>query len=187
MKEIRSYSNIYNCKDEDDYNHPELHIKIADYDIVVDDDYEDNEDLLLNLYKSILSVKRKYVLYTNKNTSATQNHLERVFAYELYRQWSNRIQILYPEYVINGEPEKSPKLFSKLYSQKHTFPDLVMHHDQGDHDYQGVICEIKSSKVNPYNFSKIWKNSVALFVEEIENIDSIMVFLFLWEGIWARF
>ena len=69
MKKIRKYSNIYTCKSDEGYNFSELQIRIADYDIEVDDDYEDNEDLLLNLYKSILSVKRKYILYTNKRSN----------------------------------------------------------------------------------------------------------------------
>ena len=151
--EIREYQNI-NLRQEWDTYPETLEIRMADYEVHVDDSYEDKDNMLLGLFKSILSVERKYVLLTDKKTKAIQVHLERVFAYELYRQWSNRIQITNPNLVINGEPEKSPKLFSKLFCKTHMYPDLVMHHGQGDEDFQGVVCEIKTSKVNSFNFKE---------------------------------
>lgn len=151
--EIRTYHNIDHRQECNIY--PEtLKIRLADFDVHVDNSYEDKDDMLLDLFKSILSVERKYVLLTEKKANAIQVHLEHVFAYELYRQWSNRIQITHPHLVINGEPEKSPKLFSKLFSKTHMYPDLVMHHDQSDEDFQGVVCEIKTSKVNSFNFKE---------------------------------
>lgn len=150
---IRKYRNT-DLKQENNQYRENLTIRLADYEVHVDDSYEDKDDMLLDLFKSILSVERKYVLLTDKKTKAIQVHLERVFAYELYRQWNNRIQITNPHLVINGEPGKSPKLFSKLFSKTHMYPDLVMHHDQGDEVFQGVVCEIKTSKVNSFDFKK---------------------------------
>lgn len=159
--EISRYSES-NMIVEENYEHP-LQLNIADYNIIVNPSYMDDDDLLLNLFKSILSVKREYVLYTDSKSGKTLYHTERVFAYELYRQWNNRIQFTNSDYIINGELEKSPKLYNAMYCKKHTFPDLVMHHSQGDGLYQGVVCEIKTNKVGAYGF--------------IEDIDKLNLFV----------
>ena len=147
---------------EENYKHP-FQLNIADYNIIVNPSYKDDDGLLLNLFKSLLSVKRKYILYTDSKSGKTLYHTERVFAYELYRQWNNRIQFTNPDFIINGEVEKSPKLYNAVYRKMHTFPDLVMHHSQGDGLYQGVVCEIKTNKVGVYSF--------------IEDIDKLNLFV----------
>lgn len=85
-------------------------IDIYEHDISVPTDFHDKHDLLHDLFESILSVEGKYLLYKDKATGKEQKHLERVFAYELYRQWANRIQIKRKDYlIINGEIGKAPK------------------------------------------------------------------------------
>ena len=132
-----------------------LQLQLRDFDINVDELYKDEDCMLLNLFKSILSVDNKYLLFTEKDTSKSHNHVERVFAYELYRQWSNRIQILDDnKYLINGEIGKTTSLFNPFSSLGNKFPDLVLHQSQGNFDYQGVVCEIKTSNVTKPSFKE---------------------------------
>ena len=130
-------------------------IDIYDYEISVPTDFHDEHDLLHDLFESILCVKEEYLLYKDKATGKEQKHLERVFAYELYRQWANRIQLKYGKMLmINGEIGKEPQTFDHYRSKVHKFPDLVLHADQGNHDFQGVVCEIKTSHVTPSSFKE---------------------------------
>lgn len=132
-----------------------LILQLRDFDINVDELYKDEDCMLLNLFKSILSVDNKYLLFTEKETSKSHYHVERVFAYELYRQWANRIQILYDnKYLINGEIGKTTSLFDQFSSLGYKFPDLVLHQSQGNCDYQGVVCEIKTSNVTRPSFKE---------------------------------
>ncbi|MBQ7420177.1 MAG: hypothetical protein IJV17_05490 [Prevotella sp.] len=131
---------------------PKLCLNIPDYDISVDAEYGDEDNLLLDLFKSILSVSEEYLFV---NSRPSQHHTERVFAYELYRQWANRIQINYHgNLILNGEIGKETKLFDSIANEGYRFPDLVLHHSQNDTNYQGVICEIKTSIVGVTDFEE---------------------------------
>lgn len=155
MKKITKYHNNAEIIQQEDFSDHSLNMHLKDYNIVVDKEYKDENNLLLNLFKSILCVDDKYVLYKDQNTGEIKKHLERVFAYELYRQWSNRIQIKYDgKFIINGEIGKEPKLFDSLRSKGHKYPDLVLHQSQENCDYQGVVCEIKTSNVTPSSFKE---------------------------------
>lgn len=87
-----------------------------------------------------------------KNGSPTKNMMyrqtERVFAYELYHQWSC---MLCPsrEYVLNAESRKHIEWFGDHVMKrnidvddKRNFPDLILHKEDSD-DGQLIICEIK--------------------------------------------
>ena len=128
-------------------------INVSNHDFNVPVDFHDEHDLLHDLFESIICVEGKYLLYKDKATGKEQKHLERVFAYELYRQWANIIQIKWGDkLVINGEIEKEPQLFNHFKSRVHKYPDLVLHSSQGDCDFQGVVCEIKTTHVTPSSF-----------------------------------
>lgn len=130
-------------------------IDILEHDFSVPTDFHDKDDLLHDLFESILCVDGEYLLYKDKATGKEQKHLERVFAYELYRQWANRIQFKYNrKLMINGEIGKEPQTFDHYRSKVHKFPDLVLHAGQGNHDLQGVVCEIKTSHVTPSSFKE---------------------------------
>lgn len=130
-------------------------LDVFDYGTSLPKDFQDKNDLLHDLFESILSVSDKYILYKDKASDKEKKHLERVFAYELYRQWANRIQFKWGEkLVINGEIEKEPKIFDHFKSRVHKFPDLVLHKGQGNSDFQGIVCEIKTTHVTPSSFKK---------------------------------
>ena len=153
--EIKRYHNNDNIIQQEEISAHGLNIQLKEFNIAVDEEYNDENNLLLNLVKSILSVESKYVLYKDKNTGETKKHLERVFAYELYRQWSNRIQIVYNnKLIINGEIGKEPRLFDRLRSTGQKYPDLVLHQSHENCDYQGVVCEIKTSDLTPSSFKE---------------------------------
>ena len=137
-------------------------IDIYEHDISVPTDFHDKHDFLHDLFESILCVEEKYLLYKDKATGQEQKHLERVFAYELYRQWANRIQIKWGDkLVINGEIGKEPKLFDHYRSKVHKFPDLVLHAGQGNHDFQGLVryvTAIGDKRLFPHHLHTIGKD-----------------------------
>lgn len=98
------------------------------------------------LFRAICLVNKKYLeikVGNTKDKGELRNHKERVFAYELYRQWANILDtesknklILNAELdKIIGDDIKKPKVI--------TYPDLVLHQGQGNKRKQKIICEIK--------------------------------------------
>lgn len=120
---------------------------------------KDNK-FFLDLFDSIIKVDRKYIEYKveyNESHDGYEKHLERVFAYELYRHWSNRVSSESPFLLLNAEISKVisvNKIICNLEvsqdpaNQEVTtvYPDMVLHHSQGDDKAQILICEIKRDK-----------------------------------------
>jgi len=96
-------------------------------------------DLLIDALKEISS---DYIEY--KNFAGVKcKHLERIFAYELYRQWANKLEnpINNPEkLILHGEIVKG------FENQTRRYPDFVLHGSQGDYHHQEIVCEIKRNK-----------------------------------------
>ena len=100
---------------------------------------------LENLFKAILNVRDEYYKYSLEKIAGNdeyQEQLERVFAYELYHQWSI-IQEGYNKKVskdlcrfINGEAGK------KLNGCQ-IYPDMLLHGGQDDTENQEIAIEIK--------------------------------------------
>ncbi len=112
-----------------------------------------------NLFKAILEVKSNYFYYRNEiDNNDWQEQLERVFAYELYHQWS-LIQMQYNDVLlkqgrkdelryINGEVGKELEGIRK-------YPDMVLHGGQGDYVHQEIAVEIKrKANINSENVIK---------------------------------
>ena len=96
-------------------------------------------DLLIDALKEITS---DYVEYVNF-AGVKCKHLERIFAYELYRQWANKLEdpINNPEkLILHGEIVKG------FENQTRRYPDFVLHGSQGDYEHQEIVCEIKRNK-----------------------------------------
>ncbi len=113
------------------------------------------------LFDSILRVDSSFIEYTIKVkeggelcTSDTIAHLERVFAYELYRQWMNCLENNgVKNLVVNGEVGKYlknelEKCEPNDKKGKDNYPDLVLHKSQGSDEQQIMICEIKRIGAN---------------------------------------
>ena len=113
------------------------------------------------LFEAIIRVDSSFIMYEMADSynvgadkeETVSDHLERVFAYELYRQWANLLEEHgVKNLVINGEIGKCLKkdyLDDQTVSEIHikdVFPDLVLHHSQGDDNNQLIICEIKRTK-----------------------------------------
>ena len=76
------------------------------------------------------------------------DHVERVFAYELYHRWSCLLCGNKEGWVINGEVGKYLKWFyskGSVDNGKQKYPDLVLHKGQTCHEQfsQMIVCEIK--------------------------------------------
>lgn len=98
------------------------------------------------LFDAILNVEEKYITYEDlSGHEGKEEHVERVFAYELYRQWANLLEKNDEELVLNGEVYKrlNWEPISCNTEAQGVYPDLVLHSSQGTGDNQKMICEIK--------------------------------------------
>lgn len=106
---------------------------------------------LYSLFVALKHVSKDYIRYTyhfkdasDERSKAEISHVERVFAYEFYRQWcDNEFIKRKSNLFINAEV---PKQFVDVYyeQEKHLFyPDMVLHSSQGDSCNNLIICEIK--------------------------------------------
>ncbi len=107
---------------------------------------DDNIGSLKSLVESIWEVDSKYLIYTNNEGDIIEG-LERVFAYELYRQWAKNIagKTDLSGFTINGESFKSKKKFYNKLTDG-AFPDMIMHSGDGETNMQEIVCEIKRAK-----------------------------------------
>ncbi|MBR5653357.1 MAG: hypothetical protein IKX22_04685 [Prevotella sp.] len=104
-----------------------------------------------NLFKAILEVRRNYFYYRTETNETIddddwQEQLERVFAYELYHQWS-LIQMQYNDFLLK-EGKRNDLLYingevGKGLEGIHKYPDMVLHGGQGDYVHQEIAVEIK--------------------------------------------
>ena len=106
------------------------------------------------LFRAISLVGKKYLNYmiSYGSEKEKQFHMERVFAYELYRQWANILESECNEpLVLNAELDKIIAEPIQLGDDEgdakmeeiRKYPDLVLHNDQGNDNKQKIICEIK--------------------------------------------
>jgi len=99
---------------------------------------------LKDLFTAILNVEDNYYAYSTKHLNGSyqqQEQLERVFAYELYHQWSKLLERYNKKNkndkrVINGEVGKKLDFCN-------VFPDMILHKGQEDIHNQEIAIEIK--------------------------------------------
>ena len=109
------------------------------------------------LFYAILQVSEDYIKYEvefGEGRKGYNRHLERIFAYELYRRWGNIIEADKEDLMLNAEIDKVININSILIETEEVqtplkteeiklYPDIVLHHSQGDVNKQIIICEIK--------------------------------------------
>lgn len=159
---------------------------------------------LRKLMEAIDNVKSEYATYAlngisippKYRTKGLIKHTERVFAYELYHQWSNIIDKR--TWVINAEIRKylecfkdnlmkkvkivndeNPNNGTNGYDQNKVwnFPDLVLHKGQNK-NYQMIACEIKRKDRLKYDFVKdietlYWLTRSELIDNNSNDMDSL--------------
>lgn len=125
--------------------------------------FGDDNKYFFWLFEAIRRVNIKYIKYEHEASNGGIDyvlHIERVFAYELYRQWGNIINSTGEDLVLNGEIGKtlmdeaiivstsddSESASNQKEKELNLYPDLVLHHSQGDDTAQIQICEIKRNK-----------------------------------------
>ena len=94
------------------------------------------------LIESLQEVSKDYVEYTN-HAGIKCKHLERIFAYELYRQWADKLENKDRNpnnLILHGEIVKGFENHTRRY------PDFVLHGSQGNTEHQEIVCEIKRKK-----------------------------------------
>ena len=129
------------------------------------------------LFRAISLVDKKYIDYTVHNGSGKekQYHKERVFAYELYRQWANIIENECKEsLVLNAELDKiieeriSPEDDRETFEEMRKYPDLVLHDGQDSDNNQKMVCEIKRNTKSKISSSAIFADlyKIACYMDE---------------------
>lgn len=132
------------------------------------------------LFRAISLVEKKYLNYTvhNGDEKAKRYHKERVFAYELYRQWANILVSECKEsLILNAELDKI--IDERISSEDSTgsvdnseeflkYPDLVLHQDQGSDKIQKIICEVKRNTDKQVSASAIFADlyKLACYMDE---------------------
>ena len=132
--------------------------------------FQDNmKASIKSLFDSILRIDHTYLHYTNEKSNKKTNrqifeHVERVFTYELYRQWANN-KSRPKGTVVNAEISKI--FYSELADEKVklTFPDMVLHGGQNSSEHY-LICEIK-------RYENVKANSTA----QTEDLNKLGLFL----------
>ena len=109
---------------------------------------EEENNKVLNILQNILiesirNIDSDYILSYDIKLKKVKAQLERVFAYELYHQWSCLLQNsdYNLDFKINGEPFKMLDRSHKYYE-----PDLVLHGGQFCEDNNFIVCEIKRAE-----------------------------------------
>lgn len=98
------------------------------------------------MFKAISQVSNDYITFSKyiEDENDKMPHLERTFAYELYRQWMNLIQNE-PHYdlTLNAEIDKIIGI-DEASKATTKYPDLVLHRSQSKAKLnQKIVCEIK--------------------------------------------
>lgn len=141
---------------------------------------KDNEIVVLHfnwLFRAISLVEKKYIDYTvyNGREKEKQYHKERVFAYELYRQWANIIENECKEsLVLNAELDKiieeriSTEDYKEDFEEMRKYPDLVLHDGQESDNNQKIVCEIKRNTESKISSSAIFADlyKIACYMDE---------------------
>lgn len=113
---------------------------------LLEDQTTDIQKAFCTLFDAILNVKQSYLGFVEPEKKVLSSHLERVFAYELYHQWSmflKREKLFSKEkFILNAEISKNTDYFGSM-NDGIKFPDMVLHHSHSDNQNQGVVCEIK--------------------------------------------
>lgn len=98
---------------------------------------------LYSLLASISNVDSSYIHYDGNNKDEDFDHVERVFAYELYHQWCNYPLIKNNRYiVVNAEIPKN-LISDARHKMNLMYPDMVLHHGQNAYKGNLIVCEIK--------------------------------------------
>ena len=116
----------------------------------VNNNYNSNVYLML---KAVGKVKAKYVEYKD-GAGNLHAHIERVFAYEFYRQWANILddrqnnpqKLSLNAEIIKGFNEETDIIDDVETKKKICYPDMVLHRSQTDYENNEIVCEIKVLK-----------------------------------------
>ena len=103
-----------------------------------------SDEYLKMLFKAIIEVGNQY-FYTENPQSASNEvieQLERIFAYELYHQWSLLLQG-YNDHVPEDENRIINGEIGKQLLGVNKYPDMVLHKGHYDIHHQEIVVEIK--------------------------------------------
>lgn len=95
------------------------------------------------MFDAIQAVSENYIWYKDHLCEKATEHVERVFAYEFYHQWSILLKQHNIPLTLNAEISKKVRDEMDSKNISHLFPDIVLHGGQSNDDTQIIACEIK--------------------------------------------
>lgn len=148
-------------------------IELAD---IVTPDYQHYFYTLLKAIESVdyvkyVSMAANHAISDNPNVEVRIGELlERTFAYELYRQWMNILEIERSELTVNAEVAKEMSLmptedaFCEFFNGTLKYPDLILHKSHNTIKPNTFVCEIK-------------RHEGLTFEEVVQDISKLCAFL----------
>ena len=148
-------------------------IELAD---IVTPDYQHYFYTLLKAIESVdyvkyVSMAANHAISDNPNVEVRIGELlERTFAYELYRQWMNILEIERSELTVNAEVAKEMSLmptedvFCEFFNGTLKYPDLILHKSHDTIKPNTFVCEIK-------------RHEGLTFEEVVQDISKLCAFL----------
>ena len=148
-------------------------IELAD---IVTPDYQHYFYTLLKAIESVdyvkyVSMAANYAISDIPNVEVRIGELlERTFAYELYRQWMNILEIERSELTVNAEVAKEMSLmptedaFCEFFNGTLKYPDLILHKSHDTIKPNTFVCEIK-------------RHEGLTFEEVVQDISKLCAFL----------
>jgi hypothetical protein len=108
-------------------------------------DYSDS-GAIESLFNSILKIDYSFLHYLKNGVGAKQDriieYVERVFAYELYKQWSDNTFVKENKLKVNAEISKQFYSTPESKKVKLCYPDMILHSGQETAENL-IVCEIK--------------------------------------------
>lgn len=109
--------------------------------------FDDNvSEAIKSLFDSILEINSSFLHYLKSGYGAKQDriieHVERVFAYELYKQWTINNYIKKKGLNVNAEISKQFYSTPENKKVKICYPDMVLHGGQ-ENSENIIVCELK--------------------------------------------
>lgn len=118
---------------------------------------------LYSLLDSISNVDSSYIHYDGNNKDEDFDHVERVFAYELYRQWCDYPLIKNNKSImVNAEIPKNLICEARKEKPDLMYPDMVLHHGQNSYKGNLIVCEIKREGYASQHHDKVREDFIKL-------------------------
>lgn len=137
-----------------------------------------SETALQMLVGSIGSIDPKYIISGDCAQNDQILQVERSFAYELYHQWSNKLNT-FKEIFPDNENLMISAEITKHHVNDHSFPDLFLHGGQDNMDSQLIVCEIKRKNGSNPSKEEVKRdiNKLQTYIRELHYEETVFILI----------